>query len=542
MDLRGFEPDRPWQLAQEAARARLSREPALRELTERYAKELSRAGWIDFSRRREVGRELAPGIVFDGRLCTLLGQAIALGHDFGDVFSPGGRDAFLGWLAEPAPEGGAHGVTRYLYRVYRERPDVPVAYPDLDGQHGPQFIAWCWVFGQHEVEIPAAFLPDKPPELDLPDPRHPAVGVRVTGCLGHTLGLGSAARGYVEALRAAGVPVITSSIPPITTETPPPQERDYGRLEFEALDAEVEHAIEIVAVNHDELPHLVEQVGSDYFRGRRIGIWGWETDVVPERWSRAFELVDEIWVYSRYVAQNIGRGAPVPVLAFPPPVSARPAPPLRLGVPGGFLFLFVFDYLSTLRRKNPVGLVRAFQRAFAAGEGPQLLVKTINAPLRPLAEEELLWACEERPDIHVIDRSLSGTELGGLMSACDCFVSLHRAEGYGLAPAEAMALGKPVIATRYSGNMDFMTPSNSLLVDYALTRVGADVEIYPAAGEWADPSVEHAAELMRWVVEHPEQGRAIGQRAARDIREQLSPQACGRAMRARLERLSRWER
>ena len=128
------------------------------------------------------------------------------------------------------------------------------------------------------------------------------------------------------------------------------------------------------------------------------------------------------------------------------------------------------------------------------------------------------------------------------MSACDCFVSLHRAEGYGLAPAEAMALGKPVIATRYSGNMDFMTPSNSLLVDYALTRVGADVEIYPAAGEWADPSVEHAAELMRWVVEHPEQGRAIGQRAARDIREQLSPQACGRAMRARLERLSRWER
>ena len=542
IDLRGFAPDRPWQLSPEAGRVRLSREPALRELTERYGRELRAAGWSDASRRREVGRELAPGIVFDGRLSALLGLAMAMGRDFGDVFSPAGRDAFLAWLRELAPEGGAHGVTRYLYRVYRERPDVPVAYPDLDGKNGPEFIAWCWVFGQQEVDIPPAFLPDKPPQLDLADPRHPVVGVRVTGYFEHTLGLGSAARGYVEALRAAGVPVITASIPPITTETPPPQARDYGRLEFEALDAEVEHAMEIVAVNHDELPQLVAQVGGDYFRGPKIGIWAWETDVVPARWSRSFELVDEIWVNSRYMAQNIGRGAPVPVLAFPPAVTARPSPPVRLGVPDGFLFLFVFDYFSTLRRKNPVGLVRAFQRAFAPGEGPRLLIKTLNAPLRPLAEEELLWACEERPDIHVIDRSLSGKELDGLMSACDSFVSLHRAEGYGLALAEAMALGKPVIATRYSGNMDFMTAANSLLVDYTLTRVGADVEIYPSSGEWAEPSIEHAAELMRWVVERPDEAAALGRRAARDIAEQLSPEACGRAMRARLELLSRWER
>ena len=135
------------------------------------------------------------------------------------------------------------------------------------------------------------------------------------------------------ALRAAGVPVITAAIAPVTTEEPPPQEKDYGRLEFEAMDAEVEHAFEIVAVNHDELPALVDQVGPDYFRGPKIGIWAWETDVVPARWSRAFALVDEIWVNSRYMAQNIGRGAPVPVLAFPPAVTARPAEPLLLGVP-----------------------------------------------------------------------------------------------------------------------------------------------------------------------------------------------------------------
>ena len=189
------------------------------------------------------------------------------------------------------------------------------------------------------------------------------------------------------------------------------------------------------------------------------------------------------------MAQNIGAVAPVPVIALPPPVEAPAgiARPLRLGVPPGFLFLFMFDYLSTIQRKNPVGLIEAFKSAFAAGEGPQLLIKTINAPLRPYAEEEVLWAVEGRPDIHVIDRSLSGEEKDAVMLACDCYVSLHRSEGFGLTLAEAMAIGKPVIGTGYSGNVDFMDENNSFLVDYEITRVGPGNEIYPPEGEWADP-------------------------------------------------------
>ena len=210
----------------------------------------------------------------------------------------------------------------------------------------------------------------------------------------------------------------------------------------------------------------MERLGEDYFHGPRIGIWGWETDSIPERWQRAFALVREIWVYSRFMAQNIGAVAPIPVIALPPPVQppAESAVPERLDVPGdGFLFLFVFDYLSTIQRKNPVGLIEAFKRAFAPGEGPRLLLKTINGPLRPLAEEEVLWAAHGRPDIHVIDRSLSGDELNGLMAACDCYVSLHRSEGFGLTLAEAMSIGKPTIGTGYSGNLDFMNAENSYL-------------------------------------------------------------------------------
>jgi glycosyltransferase involved in cell wall biosynthesis len=209
--------------------------------------------------------------------------------------------------------------------------------------------------------------------------------------------------------------------------------------------------------------------------------------------------------------------------------------PSRLGVPDGFLFLFVFDYSSTIQRKNPVGLIRAFQRAFAEGEGPQLLIKTINGPRHPLAEDEVLWATDGRRDIHVIDRSLSGTERDALMLGCDCYVSLHRSEGFGLTMAEAMAVGKPVIATGYSGNVDFMNVRNSYLVDYEVIRVGPDVQIYPADGEWAEPSIEHAAALMREVYEGRAQAAERGDRARHDIARVLSPEATGAAMRARLE-------
>jgi glycosyltransferase involved in cell wall biosynthesis len=301
------------------------------------------------------------------------------------------------------------------------------------------------------------------------------------------------------------------------------------------------HGFEIVAVNADELPDFVTRLGEDYFEGPRIGIWGWETNSIPPRWQRAFGLIDEIWVYSRFMAENIGAVAPVPVVALPPPVEpAQHAPePLRLGVPSGYLFLFVFDYLSTVQRKNPVGLIEAFKRAFGSGEEPQLLIKTINAPLRPLAEEEVLWAAHGRTDIHVVDRSLTDEELHGLMAAADCYVSLHRAEGFGLTMAEAMAIGKPVIATGYSGNVDFMNEENSYLIDFAIGRVGAECEIYPPEGEWAEPSIEHAAKLMRHVYTNPQEAQRIGARAAQDVAGTLSPRATGAAMRRRLQQLAR---
>jgi glycosyltransferase involved in cell wall biosynthesis len=576
LNMPGFDPDHPYRLSPGASRARVSRSPVLHELCERYAAELRASGWRDSDHHADVGRRL-DGLVYDESLRAAFASALALGACPQDLFSEHGTRAFLAWLQGPAPRGGAYGINRYVFhRVARERPDVVRKYPDLDGGDGPGYLAWCWAFGRHELGIPERFMPPPPGEgpgrvapaaesqrtAARPAVRAASIGstvssaaaggrralasedelaVRLTGYLGHTLGLGAAARGYAQALGAASVPVMTVSVPLHHLALPVVLGEEYGRHGFEDLVHDGRHGFEIVAVNADELPDLVERLGEDYFEGPRIGIWGWETNTIPTRWERAFALVEEIWVYSRFMAENIGAVAQVPVIALPPPVQ-RPSEtvaPLRLGVPEGFLFLFVFDYLSTVQRKNPIGLIEAFKLAFAPGEGPQLLIKTINAPLRPLAEEELLWAAHGREDIHVVDRSLNDDELNGLMAACDCYVSLHRAEGFGLTLAEAMAIGKPAIATGYSGNVDFMNSENSYLVDYTIGRVGPECEIYPPEGEWAEPSVEHAAELMRRVLDDPREARRRGARAAQDIARALSPAATGAAMRDRLQQLTR---
>jgi Glycosyl transferases group 1 len=567
VNLPGFDPARPHRLNASASRARVSRSPLLHALCERYAAELRACGWRDPDRHSEVGRRLRPDLVYDESMRAAYGSALALGEPIEDLFGERGTRAFIEWLEGPAPRGGEHGINRYVFhRVARERPDVLRAYPDLDGDDGGECVAWCWAFGKHELGIPERFMPPRPgtgaaangraptdgpspPQSQIQErapadaPRAPgndALAVRVTGYLGHTLGLGAAARGYVQALDAAGVPVRTVSAPLHHLPLPAQLAAEYGRHSFEELVHEGAHGFEIVAVNAEELPDLVARLGEAYFEGPRIGIWGWETNAIPPRWRRAFALVDEIWVYSRFMAENIGAVAPVPVIALPPPVRppSQPVQPLRLDVPDGFLFLFVFDYLSTVQRKNPVGLIEAFTRAFAPGEGPQLLIKTINAPLRPIAEEEVLWAAHGRDDIHVIDRSLSAEQLNGLMAACDCYVSLHRSEGFGLTMAEAMALGKPVIGTRYSGNVDFMNDDNSYLIDYTIGRVGPDCEIYPPEGEWAEPDVEHAVALMRSVYDDRREAARRGARAAQDIARTLSPEAAGQAMRRRLEELS----
>jgi glycosyltransferase involved in cell wall biosynthesis/SAM-dependent methyltransferase len=360
----------------------------------------------------------------------------------------------------------------------------------------------------------------------------------VAGFLRGGLGLGEAARLYVGALRMAGVPVQTTSV-----AVPLPESPDGMRkvAEFDELTASVDPRFNVVCVNAPELPHFYHDVGPGFFEGKHtIGVWAWETDKVPDEWQWAFGVMDEIWTYSHYVTQVLSAASDVPIRRVPLPVTAPeitvPAP--DVGLPDRFTFLTLFDFYSTLQRKNPEGLIAAFKRAFQPGEGPQLLVKSFNGDYKPERLLRLREAADAHPDIHLVDRYVSRAEKDALLAACDCYASLHRSEGFGLPLAEAMALGKPVIATGYSGNLDFMNEENSWLVGYDLTEVGPDGENYPPGGHWAEPKVEHAAEQMREIWQNAELRDSKAARARQDVCEQLSPQSVGSIARGHLEELT----
>jgi glycosyltransferase involved in cell wall biosynthesis len=364
------------------------------------------------------------------------------------------------------------------------------------------------------------------------------IAVNVAGFLRGGLGLGEAARRYVQALQAGGVAVSTTAY-----DVPLPEVQAAAPKEFEFVDVAGggEPAFNLVCVNAPELPAFYTEVGPGFFGDRRtIGVWAWEVDKVPRDWTWSFDVVDEIWVYSHYVADILRPVSPVPVVRMPLAVS-EPAAPVAaapdLGLDERFTFLFLFDFFSTMERKNPVGLIEAFTRAFDPGEGPQLLIKSFNGDYKPERLERVLGAAAKHPDVHVVDRYLQADERDALFAASDCYVSLHRAEGFGLTMAEAMAMGKPVIATGYSGNVDFMREDNSWLVGHGLKHVGPEGENYPSEGIWADPDLDDAARAMREVWEG---GPAVAERAERGrahVLSELSPERIGAEARSRLEQV-----
>jgi hypothetical protein len=537
----GFRPDRPYWLSSEGTRVGVLDDPLLMDLCAAYAQRLLDAGWVNPERRPDRLGRLADGTPFDARLRRLRVSAASLGVELGDLSTVDGTAAFTAWLTGPAERGGKNGVNRYLYDAYLERSDLRTAFPDLDGADGLRLIEWAWEHGRSELRLDAALLPPTPASVVVTTGRQ--IAVNVVGYLTESLGLGEAARLYVTALKAAGVPVSTAGAR-VQLPVEEPQEQAlarYGRQLYEHRTLPYDPPFNLVCVNPDQLPALLEEQHGRFARGSyTIGQWGWETDVLPAHWVPLFDAVDEIWVYSRYVADMIGRWSPVPVVTVPLPV-VMPDPgdaSLELDPGDGYLFLFVFDFFSTLQRKNPAGLVEAFIRAFSPGEGPRLVLKAMNGSFRREALDALRYKIGDRPDITLIDEHVDRSTYAALLARSDCYVSLHRAEGFGLTIAESMALGKPVIATGYSANLDFMTPANSYLVDYELTKVGPEAEHYPPEGSWAEPDLDHAASLMRRVTERREEAREKGLRAARDVAQRFSPEVVGSVARTRLESIS----
>ncbi|MGH2904951.1 MAG: glycosyltransferase [Solirubrobacteraceae bacterium] len=536
-DFSELDPHAPGRLCDSEGTASLSAVPALATLSELHARELLDAGYAaDVVRPERLGA-LGDGVLLTPVMRKLLIEAVQRGELTQPPFSDSGRLAFYEHLNQPAERGREAGLTRLHLAIWDAREDLRAAYPHLDGPDGLGYAGWLCVHGWDEEGLIGQLLPPAPahiyrdaePRLDQ---REPLWGVNVAGFFTSELGLGEAARLLIAGLDASGVPAL-----PVQAQLVPPCRQD---AEFTYADPDAAaYPINIVCMNGDSIAPFAREVGTSFFEDRHtIALWWWEASEFPAGWETAFEYIDEVWVASRHIYDAISPASPVPVVQVTlPVVTPRVARRSRaqLGMPEeGFIFLFVHDYHSTAARKNPVGLIEVFKRAFPPGSGAKLVVKSINAENIPHEHDRVVLAAGEHPDITLIDAYVSAAEKNAMIDACDCYVSLHRSEGFGLTVAEAMLLAKPVIATRYGGTLEFTTDDNAYLVDWIPTEVGEGAHPYPASGVWADPDLDQAAELMREVFADPEGARERGEAGRREVLASHAPAVAGESMRARL--------
>lgn len=358
-------------------------------------------------------------------------------------------------------------------------------------------------------------------------------GVNLYGFLSSASGMATGARANQTALAAAGIPTMPVDIPqwPVAGNDP--------RV-TKVIASEPQFRLNLLHQNPDMLPLFRGTYGDAKLAGcYNIGYWAWELPAIRPDWHHLYQYVDEVWTPSRFCRDAFQCLTNHTVVTIPHVVDGLESKAVHdRGYfdlpPGKFVFGYFFDVSSYLDRKNPFCLIDAFRREFADNSSVLLYLKLSRADADPLNVERIVEAADGAANIRVVTQPMSETEVISLHNAIDCFVSPHRSEGFGLNLAESMYFGKPVIATRYSGNLDFMDDANGLLIDCALIPIRRTIGPYREHNVWAEPSAEHLRQLMREAVENRSAREGKGARAAETIRERLSAATVGGRIAARL--------
>ena len=335
-------------------------------------------------------------------------------------------------------------------------------------------------------------------------------GVNVVGYLGKQLALGDIGRLMARALAEHGVDTAPLSF---TGAPSPPVDPPFPTAD------RIAHRTTLAVVAADQMPVLRDwQPELFAATDRMIGYCFWEVSQLSSAGAEGAELLDEVWVATDFIREAFERLGTVHVRHRAAPhrraqtigANTRASFPPFAQSDDRVLIGVTFDHYSVLERKNPLATIDAFVAAFDDDEGPLLVVKTLNADAHPEAHASLLDRAAGRSDIVVWDAHLSRPDQFAFLSHLDVLVSLHRGEGFGAHLAEAMWLGVPCIATRYSGNLDFMDDDCARLVDYSMIDVAGGGTIYPSGTQSADPDLADASSALRELVDDAERRRALG--------------------------------
>jgi glycosyltransferase involved in cell wall biosynthesis len=532
----GYDPRRPDDLSKHQNRVALRDDPALARICDAYGEALLDEGYAE-SRTWPYSLDVAAnGLKLDRIARNLYREGSESGRLTGSPFDDSGAAALTDYLTATIHGSDEASINRYATSLWEARQDLRDVFPDIEGASAIAYLEWMAGHGG-ETGASLDVLMGKSTSNGSPleEEREEAstgisAGVNVVGYISSERGVGEVARQVLGALEMRGICAASIDTPAVPGE--------IEKVLRGVHDADHPYDINLICVNADMLPAIAAALGPRFFHGHRTaGLWFWEVSQFPSQWMASFDHLDEVWVASEFIAEALRQVSPIPVKTIRVPVTPLPPAELtraELGMPDGFTFLFVFDYRSVFRRKNPLGLVEAFCKAFEPGEGPSLVIKSIFGEEFPRHRQELADAVAGRPEIHLFEENIAADAKNAMVAACSCYVSLHRSEGLGLTMAEAMYFGKPVIATAYSGNLDFMTQENSFLVPALPGRIGPDAAPYDAAGHWAEPDLDHAAALMRSVVEDDKAREERAHRGAADIRRTHSPEAAAAWIEARI--------
>jgi len=354
----------------------------------------------------------------------------------------------------------------------------------------------------------------------------PPFGINVIGYVTAPLGLGIAARNSIRRFLDLGAEVSVLDVPSEAHVSHPEHE-------FEGLladpDDPLPYGVNLFHLNPPEIQRWVHDLDlGAHLRSRlNVCVPFWELPRVPLLWLPALRAMDLVLAPTRYLYETLAADVPSRSLAYYPQVLDLPEPPaadrVRWGLPEGrIVFGMSFDVKSDLERKNPWGVIEAFERAFPPGEEQAALAIKVNRPTLLDREVEALASLRGRagtnPAIVLLERDLTYADVLSFYASCDVIVSLHRAEGLGMVVIEGMHLGKPVITTAWSGTMDFTTPADSCLVGYELIPAQGSQTQYSSrfvgrAVHWADPDLDQAADWMRRLAADPVLRRTMGERA-----------------------------